>query len=150
MNEDNSALVSFIKKTKSELDSFSLSAVSITRGVSDIGKYTDHNGNYIKATPIGARSAILYNKLLKELNLTHKYPMIRNGDKFKTLYLVLPNPLHEDTIAFFDTLPVEFGLDGYVNKTIQYEKCFMKPLQDLVNIINWRTEDINTLESFLF
>jgi DNA polymerase elongation subunit (family B) len=150
LTQDNDALIKFIETASAESKKLNSAEVGITRGVSDVNKYTDYSGNYIKGCPIGARSAIIYNQFIIKNNLQHKYELIKNGDKIKTVYLKLPNPLHEDSVAFFDKIPPEMSLEKYVNFDLQIEKCFMKPLESVLDVIGWKIATQNTLEDLLF
>lgn len=150
MNSNNQDLIKYISDVLDYSKTLGSKELSVSRSVSDVRKYTHSSGSYTKGTPIGARSAILYNQFIVENNLQHKYKLIQNGDKIKTVYLTLPNPIHENSIAFFGSMPVEMELEKYIDYDLQIEKCFINPLQDLLNIIGWTTTEQNTLENFLF
>ena len=92
------------------------------------------------------RGALLYNFHAKKNKVTHKYPLIQEGEKVKFLYLRRPNKINENVISFFQTLPKEFGLDKYIDFDIQFQKSFLDPLQVIMDTINWKAEKIATLE----
>lgn len=122
--------------------------VAFPRGMNNIDGYADPNSIYRKATPIHVRGALLYNHYLKKAGLTHKYPLIRNGDKIKFLYLKKPNPIHEDCIAFLDTLPSEFNLSAYVDYAKMFEKTFDDSVQNILDAVGWSTTEKATLEDW--
>jgi DNA polymerase elongation subunit (family B) len=95
------------------------------------------------------RGALLYNFWIKEKKLTHKYPMILDGEKIKFVMLKTPNKINENVLAFLQSFPPEFGLDKHIDYDLQFEKSFLEPLKIILDIIGWKTEKINTLE-FLF
>lgn len=120
-----------------------------TSGTDDIEKFIDTNGNYIKACPIHVRGAILYNKAIKDFDLTHKYETIRSGDKVKFIYLKTLNPIRENVISFpGGQLPREMRLQDYIDYENQFEKVFMKPIRTILDAVGWNEEKIDTLESF--
>lgn len=88
---------------------------------------------YTKRTPIHVRGSLLYNMWLKKHKLVGKYPMIFSGDKIRFLYLKTPNPINENVIAFVDVLPVEFGLNKFVDYQTQFEKSFLSPLKIMLD-----------------
>ena len=64
------------------------------------------------------------------------------------MYLVMPNPIHENVIAMVDGLPDGLGLDQYVDRNRMYEKTFYTPLAELVEKIGWNLEETTTLDAF--
>jgi hypothetical protein len=99
-------------------------------------------------TPIQVRGALLYNYYVRNNDLTHKYPLIQEGEKIKFLYLKMPNPIGENVISFFNTLPEEFNLDKYVDYKTQFDKSFYEPLKNVLECIGWDTERKVSLMSF--
>jgi DNA polymerase elongation subunit (family B) len=120
--------------------------VSFPRGVSDIVKWRDGNG-YKTRVPIHVRGAIMYNVGLEQKSLK-RYSPVRNGDKIKFCYLKMPNPIKENVISFPDYLPVEFGLEKYVDYDKQFQKTFIDPIEPILKAIGWSREDQSSLEDF--
>ena len=104
----------------------------------------------VTSTPINARGALLYNHYIKANGLEQKYPLIRDGDKMKYIYLKKPNFICENVIAFIDTLPKELNLDRHVDCQLQFEKTFLDPLNIIFRAIGWQLEASKTvnLEEF--
>ena len=75
-------------------------AVSFPRGVSNVTGFRDSEKVYRKGTPIHVRGSLLYNHYLKRHGLEKKYELVRNGDKIKFLYLLIPNSIQENVISF--------------------------------------------------
>lgn len=106
--------------------------------------------------PIHIRGCVIFNILLKELNLTKKYETIKDGEKIKFLYLHR-NPTTskyikgDDTpvIAFKTILPEEFGLIDYIDKGTQYNKTYVEPLSNLLKLIGWNIKPTGSLAKFL-
>jgi DNA polymerase elongation subunit (family B) len=80
--------------------------------------------------------------------LSHKYPLIQEGEKVKFLYLRTPNRISENVVSFFQTLPKEFELDKSIDYDLQFEKSFLAPLQVILDTINWKAEKVASLEEF--
>lgn len=138
----------FISDYKDEFMNHTPEEIAFPRGVSDLGKYTNASMIYSKGTPIHVRGSLLYNNLIKKHKLTHKYPVIQDGEKIKFLYLKMPNPIHEDVIAFIDKLPEEFDLHNYIDYNKMFEKTFQDAIQNVVEPLGWSTEPKSTLEDW--
>ena len=85
---------------------------------------------------------------LSRNKLTHKYPLIQEGEKIKFLYLKTPNPIQENVISFFQNLPPEFNVEKYVDFNKQFEKSFFEPLKNVLECIGWDYERSVSLLSF--
>jgi hypothetical protein len=53
----------------------------------------------------------------------------------------------DQVISFTNELPKEFGLDGYIDYSLQFQKSFLDPLDTILKVIGWSHEKKNTLES---
>ena len=93
------------------------------------------------------RGALLYNFWIKKKKLSHKYPLIQEGEKVKYLHLRTPNKINENVVSFFQTLPTEFGLDSSIDYDLQFTKSFLDPLKAILDTIGWKAEKVNTLEA---
>jgi hypothetical protein len=120
--------------------------ISFPRGVNGMTVYGDVSSIYKKGTPIHVRGSLLYNNWVNRMNLQSKYPLIGDGDKVKFVALKMPNPIHENVIAFNGKLPVEFKLEQYVDYKTQFEKAFLKPLEGILESIGWTAEERVTLD----
>ena len=150
INNTNDDLINFIESVRKETREQDIENISFPRGCNGIDKYRSSSDLYKKGTPIQVRGAILYNHHIKKNKLQSKYPMIQEGEKIKFIYLKSPNPIGEDVIAYFQTLPKELKLDKYVDYDMQFTKSFLEPLKKVVEIIGWQVEKRGTLESFFF
>jgi len=148
INQTNDDLINFIEQIKEDTRKQNYLNISFPRGCNGLQKYSSRSTIYKKGTPIQVRGALLYNYYVRSNNLTHKYPLIQEGEKIKFLYLKMPNPIQENVISFFSTLPVELNLDKYVDYKKQYEKSFYEPLKNVVECIGWNTEHKVSLMNF--
>lgn len=124
----------------------SVHEISIPRGISDIDKWVDSQGNPKKGTPIHVRAAINHNNLIRMLKIPGVKD-ITNGDKIRFVYLKQPNITQSYVIAFANFLPSEFGLEDYIDYNLQYEKTFRQPLKLMLDVVGWNLDKINTIES---
>jgi len=147
MNENQETLIQFIEKFKNEFINLSFENIAFPRGVKGIGKYKDSALIYKKGTPIHVKGALLFNNMIKKLNIK-SIPPISDGDKIKFAYLKIPNPIQDTVISTPDELPNELGLDKYIDRDKQFDKSFLEPIKSIANIIGWEVEHKSTLESF--
>ena len=104
--------------------------------------------SYSKGTPIHVRGSLLYNHRLKEMNLEKRYEPIMNGEKIHFTYLTTPNSINENVISFTSSLPREFDLHRFVDYDMQFDKSFVEPLKNIVQLINWNVEPVASLDTF--
>lgn len=145
---DEATMMRFLNDARADFNGRDADEVAFPRGTSDLGKYTDRVAIYTKGTPIHVRGALIYNHFIKDKKLEKKYPLISDGDKVKFMYVKEPNPLQTDVIAFTGRLPKEFGLDGYLDYNMQYEKAFLEPVKNVLDAIGWKSEARGSLEDF--
>ena len=146
MNGSESDVQQFVGNFRQKFETMPPEDIAFPRGCNGVGKFSNPVTIYSKGTPIHVRGALLYNFHAKKNKVTHKYPLIQEGEKVKFLYLRRPNKINENVISFFQTLPKEFGLDKYIDFDIQFQKSFLDPLQVIMDTINWKAEKIATLE----
>ena len=138
----------FRKHFEDTFNSYSSEQIAFPRSVNGLDVYKSSSTIYAKGTPIAVRAALLYNHHLKRLKLDKKYPLISNSDKIKFVYVKMPNPFHENIIAFPQYLPKEFGLHEYIDYSKQFEKAFLDPLEDLVEPMGWQLNEVSSIEDF--
>tara|TARA_R100001377_G_scaffold3483_1_gene2035 strand:+ start:728 stop:3226 length:2499 start_codon:yes stop_codon:yes gene_type:complete len=138
----------FIADFRKEFVKLSPEAVSYPRGISDVDKWHDRKDIYKKGTPIQARGALLYNRLVKQHKVDNKYEMIRNGEKVKFCYLKQPNPIKENVIAYPSALPREFDLHRFIDYGTMYDKSFVEPIRNILDAVGWEVEPKASLEDF--
>ena len=148
INKTNEDVLDFIEEVKEETKQQDYLNVAFPRGCNGLDKYKSNADIYKKGTPIAVRGALLYNHYLSKYKLTHKHALIQEGEKVKFIYLKLPNPINENVISFFGTIPKEFNLDKYVDYTLQFEKSFYDPLRNVLECIGWDAERKVSLLSF--
>jgi DNA polymerase elongation subunit (family B) len=148
METNEETVQSDIANFKIAFNNASPEKVSFPRGVQHIKKWQSKSIVYKKGTPIHVRGAILHNALIDNKKLHNKIEKIHGGDKVKFTYLIKPNPIKENVIAFIDYLPQEFKLEKYVDYNLQFEKTFIKAIEPVLEAIGWESEKTISLESF--
>jgi DNA polymerase elongation subunit (family B) len=148
MNGTEEDMHEFIKNAKSNFMGLPPEEISSPRGCNGLSKYSDALSMYKSGTPMHVKGAILYNHYLKEKKLTKKYPFIQEGEKLKYSYLKMPNPFKDTVISFPGRLPVEFGLNEYIDYDVQFEKAFLEPIKVILDCMKWSTEKVSSLEDF--
>ena len=149
MNESEEAAQDFIADFRDKFSTLPVEDISFPRGCNGINKWANQSSIYSKGTPIHVRGALLYNFYNKKNNLTHKYPLIQDGEKIKFVYLKTPNKFGENVVSFLNTFPKEFGLDKQVDYELQFNKSFLEPIKVIMDVIGWQPEKVASLE-FLF
>ena len=149
LTKDEEEAQKYIADFRSQFNQLPIEDISFPRGCNNLNKWSSPNTIYGKGTPIHVRGALLYNFHNKKTKLTHKYPLIRDGDKIKFVYLKTPNKIGENVLSYLQTFPKELGLDKYVDYDLQFEKSFLEPIKVIMDTIGWQPEKIASLE-FLF
>ena len=137
-----------IEKFKNHFKTLPPDEIAFPRGVTKVREFKDANNIYKKGTPMHVRGSLLFNHQVNNLSLQKKYPYIQNGDKIKFVYLRLPNPIHENVIAFSDYLPDEFKLHKYIDYETQFQKTFLDPIEPVLQAVGWNHEEVASLEDF--
>jgi DNA polymerase elongation subunit (family B) len=81
-------------------------------------------------------------------DLGKKYQYIQEGEKIKYTYLKVPNPTTDNVIAMLNTFPKEFELEKYIDYDLQFDKAFLQPIKNILDVIGWKTEKQGSLEDF--
>ena len=141
-------LIDYIEKCRNEHKSLPIDEIAFPRSANNLGKFADSGNIYRKSTPMHVRGSLLFNWLLKDKKLLHKYNLINDGEKIKFVYLKIPNPISENVMAFITEFPDEIGLKQFVDYDTMFSKGFIDPLQVILDVIGWKTEKITTLDDF--
>ena len=153
LTTDEDTVIEFIDDFKNKFINFAPEDIAFPRGVNGMKKYNDRTSIYIKSTPIAVKGSLIYNYYLDDLKLGKKYRKIIDGDKIKFLHLKAPNPLGgiagiDQIVAFPNSLPIEFGLEEFIDYDTQFSKSFLEPIKKILEKIGWHHEHVATLEGF--
>jgi DNA polymerase elongation subunit (family B) len=141
-------LIEYIDKVRQEFNSLRIDEIAFPRSANNLGKFADSGTIYRKSTPMHVRGSLLFNFLLKEKKILHKYNLINDGEKIKFVYLKVPNPISENVMSFITEFPDELGLKEFVDYDTMFVKGFLDPLQVILDVLGWRTEKVTTLDDF--
>ena len=148
LREGEDALREYVSNFEREFNQMPFEDVSFPRSCRYINKWKDAAMIYRKGTPIHVRGTLLYNKLIEEKKLTRKFDYIHEGDKIRFCYMKLPNPIRENVFAVPTVLPVELGLNGFVDYEKQFSKSFKEPLSNICQAVGWSLEKQFDLTAF--
>jgi len=144
MKGSESDVQAYIATFRNNFNNLPFEDIAFPRGISGMEEYTLTS----KGTPIHVRASLNYNELVKQNNLYRKYPLIRDGDKIKFCYLKMPNKTKQNILAIPAVLPKEFKIEKDIDYDMQFDKAFMSPIKNILEVINWQPEPLNTLEDF--
>ncbi|ACV50057.1 gp43 DNA polymerase [Delftia phage PhiW-14] len=112
-------------------------------GVSEVEKYMDGHGGFVKGTPINSKAAINHNAIVQRKGLN--VPLVGQSDKI----LMLPlKGTTIDVIGFQEFLPPEFQLDKFIDHKSAFEKAFLSPIQNFITPLGWTTTPVAKLGAF--
>ena len=126
LSKDEPDVHIMIDEFKKDFMTWDVELVSKPVGVSDVVKYYDKVLVHKKGAPRHVKAALVYNHVIKEMNLHKKYPAIYDGAKIRYWDLKLPNPFKSDTIAVMDDIPTEFELEKWIDRKKGFDVLFMK------------------------
>jgi hypothetical protein len=147
MNGTEEDIINKVSEFKKEFKKAEPESIAFPRSCNGLREYQDPTHIYKKATPIAVRGSLLYNYHLRKNGIDKKYPLINEGDKIKYLYVRKPNPFGENVLSFVGKIPDEFGIKRYIDYDLQFEKAFLDPLKNILDVIGWKTEKNYTLDS---
>jgi DNA polymerase elongation subunit (family B) len=146
LEKDQDVVVDFISAFKEEFRELSAEDIGKPSQCNNVDTYMEGNGCR-KGTPFHVRGAIVYNQMLKEMDLEKEYDTIKSGEKIKSIYLKTPNRAKCYVISFHDILPKEFDLHRYIDYNEQF-KSFLNPMETILESIGWRTKPKSSLMDF--
>jgi DNA polymerase elongation subunit (family B) len=141
--KSNAKLIEMIEEFRKEFKTLPIESISFPRSVK-MGEYTRSS----KGLPIGVNAALSYNDYLLKLKLNKKYVSVANGDKIKFCYIKEPNHVRSHVIGFINKMPVEMKDTFEINYDMQYKKAFLDPIESILDVIGWKSEEKNSLEDF--
>ena len=159
MQESEESVQEYVAQFKAEFVKSATVDIAKPSGINGLSKYDpgltennseprDKTGKWLNRTPIHVKAALIHNNRIKKLGLEAKHSLIREGEKIKMVYLKQPNPMQEYVIAFVNYMPPEFQLDKYIDIETQFEKTFLKPVESILEVIEWSSEETISLEDF--
>lgn len=94
---------------------------------------------FTKKTPIGVKSAISHNRLLKQFGIDTKYAPIVDGEKIKYVF-VKPNKYKLNTVAFRgedDAPEILKFIEDFVDPDAQFDNELSNKLDDFYSALGW-------------
>jgi DNA polymerase elongation subunit (family B) len=139
------AIQKFVTDFEDEWSKFSIEEIAFPRGVNGLKKYADPKTIWSKedSVPQHVRASLLYNHLVKTKK--SRAPLISEGDKIKFVCLKEPNPWRSNAFAFPEHLPDELDVERWVDRTTQFEKAFLAPINSVCECLGWSARKRYTL-----
>lgn len=150
LNKEEVDVQQFIKEVKKDFKKFKPEEIAFPRGVNNMEeKYCAPDGSFLSGVtvPIHSRACIVYNNNIRKLGLQN-YKEIIPGDKIKFIHVKEPNKLRSNVVGFSDVLPLEFNVHSKIDYDLMFEKTFLKPMRDILELIGWSDKPQASLESF--
>lgn len=138
--QDKKKADEIFKKAHVDFCNMPVENISIRTKISDYEKYEakiDEHGQIGKGTTLQARSAIHYNKLLKQFKLDHVYEPIGSAMKLKYFY-TSKNHFNYKSIAFTEKYPLELAEHVKPDYQMMFDKIVAPPLERFYDCIGWR------------
>lgn len=132
LDKDESDLRNWINQIKQEFVKVNPNDIALVGGVSNL----DYNLDTDKGIPIGSRAALVHNKYVTDNGIDNKYSPIQPGDKCKRLFLMEPNPLHSNIVAYTNDLFVD-EIKDYIDYDTTFEKGFLSALNIMIESLRW-------------
>ncbi len=148
LDEEKENFIEYISNFKKTFYNSEVEEISFPRGVNGLYKYSDDSMIYKSGTPIHVRGSLMFNKMLIDKTLDRNYELIKEGDKIKFCYMIMPNPTRENVMSFPEKLPKELDLNKFIDYDMMWDKTFLEPLRSITNIIGWDLEKKNTIDDF--
>ena len=148
LNKTETDMIGMIETYRNEFKKESITDIAFPRGVNGLEKFADAKAIFGKGCPIHVRGSLLYNDLIKRKKLDKTYPLIKEGEKIKFIYLKEPNTIQSNVISFPTIVPKELDIEKYIDYDLQFNKSFLEPLKIILDSIGWKTEQVSSLEDF--
>ena len=140
MKGNENVVIESIGNFRDEFKTLPIEEIASPSSVNGVTEYADKNLIYKKGSPMHVKGSLIYNKSIKDRDLSKKYSYVMDGDKVKTILLKEPNPFMSPVLSFPQRLPEEFRLGAYVDYDAQFEKTFLKPIRSILDVIGWKAE----------
>lgn len=148
VNGNEKSVQKFVEEFKEEFKKYKPEDIASPRSVNNLAIYSCPINVFKKGTPLHVRGSLVYNNFLINRGLDKKYPLIKEGEKIKYVYLKVPNIILSNVISFPARIPEEFGLGEYIDHNTQFSKVFLSPMEDVMKCVGFTSEEINTLDRF--
>jgi DNA polymerase elongation subunit (family B) len=149
IRKDIAALRAYTEVYRTNFAKLAVEDIALPISCGGLAKYADDTKIWGFKTPYHTKGALIYNHLLDKLDLTQRYPEIKDGEKVKFVYLKQPNPLQYDGISFINTLPREFDLHSYIDHDTMFNRSFIDPVTTILDAIGWQLEETSSIDQFM-
>ncbi len=147
VKSDLNAFYDLIDEAEDNYDKKPFAEIASPRSVNGLLEYPIlADGSFSNKTPIHVKGALVYNREIMKSGLTSKYELIVSGQKIRFCYLKAQNPFRSNVIAAPNTLPAEWKLERYLDRSTQFEKTVLQPIQTIIQHTGWTIRRISSLD----
>lgn len=146
---DSTEIKTYIDEKWDEFVQLPFDSTAMPKGTNDLEKYSDRQMIYTKGTPLHVRGALLFNHHIKKNNWDKEIDVIKSGDRVKTMYLKLPNPLMENVISVPEEIPGKLKeFEDYIDHQKQFDKTFLDAFTRITNAAGINLSSNISMDSF--
>lgn len=143
---DQDAFYNLLETAETEFNKKPFEDIASPRSVNGLLDYPIlTNGGFSNKTPVHVKGSLVYNRIVTAAGLDSKYPLIHNGQKIRFCYLKEENPFKVNVIAAPNKLPTELHIEEFLNRTEQFEKTVLQPLETIIKYAGWSIRKTSTL-----
>lgn len=136
MLTDESKIAETINKSKEMIMKLTPEEIAFPKTCNGLYKYADGSGGWIKGAQAHVKAAMTYNKYILKNKLVDSYPIIKDGEKIRFVWLKTPNPFDSETFGFMNRLPKDDAILSFVDYETIYHKAYYKIMVDMLEKIN--------------
>lgn len=146
---DSTKIKKYIDDKWNEFIELPFDATAMPKGTNDLEKYMDKRMVYGPRTPLHVRGALLFNHYVIKNNWQKEVDVIKSGDKVKTMYLKLPNPLMENVISVPEEIPAQLkDFEEYIDHQKQFDKTFLDAFTRITSAANINLSSNVSMDNF--
>lgn len=138
----------YVSEFEKKFQTFNPEQIALPTGVKGFSKYSLVDSKFTSGTPIHVKAALIYNEMIKRLNLSNDHQMIMEGGKMRYVKLKVPNPTSKEVCGFIGKIPKEFDLDKYVDYDKMFEDTFAKGTRRMVEAAGWNMKYTESVEDW--
>ena len=120
--------------------------VAFPKTCNNIKKYSDSSQMPVKGAPAHVKAALAYNRYVTENKIENEYPLIREGEKIRFVWLKKPNTFSSETFGFINRLPKDKNLIESIDYNKIIEKSYEKTINDILERIGLQHTNSNEID----
>ncbi len=138
MLTDIDSVVNKIAKSKEAIKNLSPEDIAFPKGCNGLRKYSTGKGRWKKGAQAHVKAALTYNHYIRKNKLKNEYPLIKEGEKIRFVWLKTPNIFNSETFGFVNRLPKDDMIIDFIDYERMYQKSYEKPMYDILEKIGFK------------